>query len=91
MVVILYKCLKNQLTEKEGTMDINLFKSKMALFGDNGKTLSKEMGISEVAFSAKKNEKHGAGFTQGEILFIKNRYNLTPVEVDTIFFTQKVS
>ena len=72
-------------------MDIKLFNSKMALYGDNGKTLSKAMGISEVAFSAKKNEKHGAEFTQGEILFIKDRYNLTADEVVMIFFTNKVS
>ena len=39
----------------------------------------------------KLNEKDGAEFTQGEIKALKERYNLTPEEVDAIFFARKVS
>lgn len=58
---------------------------------ENGKILSEALGISQQTFSAKINEKNGNGFTQPEIMFIKNRYNLSSEQLDSIFFKQKVS
>ena len=69
-------------------MNKRLFKSKMVLYGDNNKTLSNALGISPQRNSAKLNETNGAEYTQGEITAIKNRWHLTPVEIDLIFFNQ---
>ena len=66
-------------------MNTNKLRAKMALNGDTGGILSKVLGLSQQRFSAKLNDKN-AEFTQGEIQVIKDRYNLTPKEVDEIFF-----
>lgn len=66
-------------------MNKDLFKSIMVLNGDTLKTLSKVLNISEQSLSCKINEK-GTEFKQGEIVKIKNRYNLTPEQVESIFF-----
>lgn len=71
-------------------MNKNLLKSKMVLHEDTGETLAKALGISGVSFSSKLNE-NGSQFLQGEIRKIKERYNLTPEEVDAIFFADMVS
>lgn len=70
-------------------MNGNKLRSKMVLHGDTGRNLAKALGISQQAFSHKLNGK--ADFTQREIQLIKNRYELSPDEVDNIFFTIKVS
>lgn len=67
-------------------MNKQALKAKMVLHGDTGITLAEALGISRATLSAKINEKNGAGFNQGEISVIKNRYSLTPEEVDYIFF-----
>ena len=72
-------------------MNTTLLKSKMVLFGDTNTTLGKALGIAYQTVSAKINNTNGAEFTQGEILKIKNRYGLTPKEVDEIFFNEQVS
>lgn len=69
-------------------MNINLFKSKMKLYGDTNSTLAKAIGISQQRLSAKINETSGAEFTQSEIEKIKIRYELTPEEIDNIFFAR---
>jgi hypothetical protein len=66
-------------------------KSKMALVDYTWGALAKALGITPTTLSAKINETNGAEFTQGEILFIKERYNLTANEVVEIFFTDEVS
>lgn len=66
-------------------MNKEKLKSMMALFGDTNKTLSEYLGISEQSLCNKTNE-NGTEFKQGEIIKIKDRYNLSPVEVDAIFF-----
>ena len=71
-------------------MDKKLLKSKMVLYGDTNRILAKALGISSVSLSAKLNE-NGSQFNQGEILKIKERYNLTPEDVDAIFFASVVS
>lgn len=72
-------------------MNTTLLKSKMVLFGDNNNTLGKALGIAYQTVSAKLNNTNGAEFTQGEIAAIKKRYDLTPSEIDEIFFNFKVS
>ena len=72
-------------------MNKNLLESEMKLHGDTGTTLAKYLGIARSTFSAKINETNGAEFTQGEIVKIKAKYNLTADKVDLIFFNQKVS
>lgn len=63
-------------------------KSVMALNQDTGLTLAKALGISSSTLSAKINEYKGAEFTQREIKICKDRYVLSPEEVDSIFFTR---
>ena len=67
-------------------MNKNLFVSIMKLHGDRQEDVAKYIGISLQAFNAKLNETGGAEFTQSEIRKIKRKYNLTPEQVDAIFF-----
>lgn len=60
--------------------------SIMKLHGDTGTSLSNFLGMARSTFSSKINETNGAEFTQGEICAIKKKYNLTPDEVNLIFF-----
>ena len=64
-------------------MDRARFKSVMVLHGDTQRTLAEALEMAELTLSKKLNEKNE--FTQSEIKAIKNRYNLTPDEVDAIF------
>ncbi len=68
-----------------------VLESIMKLNGDNGTTLAAFLGIARSTFSTKINETNGAEFTQSEIRRIKEKYNLTAQEIDTIFFESKVS
>lgn len=72
-------------------MNTRLLKSFMALYGDTGGSLAAALGISPQRFSAKLHRRNGAEFTQGEIQFIKDRYNMTADQVDETFFAPKVS
>ena len=65
-------------------------KSIMALHGDTNRDVAEMLGISEQSYSCKINE-NGTEFKQGEITKIKDRYKLSPIEVDAIFFDLKVS
>jgi hypothetical protein len=49
-------------------------------------TVAKAMGLSLSRFNAKINEREGAEFTQGEIQFLIDRYQLTADAVKAIFF-----
>lgn len=71
-------------------MNKNRLESVMKLHGDTGGTLSAYLGISRQQFSKKINDK-SAEFTQSEIARIKQKYNLSPEEIDGIFFDKKVS
>ncbi len=75
-------------TIRQGGDDMNkdLLRSVMVLHGDTNKTLAAFLGISEQSVSNKINE-NGTEFKKGEILKIKERYNLTSDQVDLIFFT----
>lgn len=66
-------------------MNSRLLRSVMVLNNDTNKTLADFLGITEVSVSNKINEV-GTEFKQGEIAMIKKRYNLTPEQVEDIFF-----
>lgn len=72
-------------------MNKNMFVSKMKLFGDTQTILAEELGISLTRLNEKINEVDGAEFWQHEIKFFRDRWHLTPEEVDQIFFTVLVS
>lgn len=72
-------------------MNTRLLKSYMVRFGDNGLQLSNALGIARSSLSDKMNGTNGREFTQGEILLIKDRYNLTANEIEAIFFAKEVS
>ena len=76
---------------KGGNMDKNRLRSVMVLFGDTSETLANYLGISQSAFSKKINEKSTAGFTQPEIMRIKEKYSLSGEDIDHIFFGSTVS
>lgn len=81
----------NTYRKEMNNLNTRLLKSKMVLCGDTNVTLAEALKISPQRLSAKINEWEGAEFTQSEILIIKDRYHLTPEEVDAIFFTTKSS
>ena len=72
-------------------MNKRKYKSKMVLFGDTNCSIANALGITPQRNSAKLNKTNGAEYTQGEITILKNRWNLTPEEVDQIFFSSDVS
>ena len=69
----------------------NVLVSKMKLHGDTQADLAAALGISLTRLNAKINATGGAEFSQGEIADVKRRYNLTPCEVDQIFFASGVT
>lgn len=72
-------------------MNKKKLRSVMIEFGDTSKSLAEYLGISIGSLSKKMNEKSSTGFTQPEILMIKNRYGLTADQIDSIFFGVEVS
>ena len=66
-------------------MNKELLRSIMVLHGDTNKDLAELLEISEQSVSGKINEK-GTEFKQGEIVKIKDKYNLSPEQVANIFF-----
>lgn len=70
-------------------MNANLLKAKMKEFGDTQVVLAAALGISRSRLTAKINGI--ADFRQNEILFIKDRYALTAADINSIFFSPKMS
>ena len=64
-------------------MDKAKFKSVMVLHGDTQGRLAETLEMAQETLSRKLNEQ--GEFSQSEIKAIKNRYHLTPDEVDAIF------
>ena len=64
-------------------MDKAKFKSAMVLHGDTQGRLAEALEMAQETLSRKLNEQ--GEFSQSEIKAIKNRYHLTPDEVDAIF------
>lgn len=71
-------------------MNKNMFVSKMKLFGDTQQILADALGMSLSRLNAKINEINGSQFRQSEIAFFRNRWHLSPEEVDLIFFASIV-
>lgn len=63
----------------------------MKRYGDTQSRLAEAIGISRVRLNAKINETNGASFTQPEISAIKERYNLSDTDINSIFFERCVS
>lgn len=72
-------------------MNKNLLIGIMKLHGDNQADLAKYIGTSLSRLNAKINRSNGAQFSQIEIAKIKAKYQLTPEEIDSIFFNFKLS
>lgn len=66
-------------------MNKDLLRSIMVLHGDTNKDLAEVLGISEQSVSDKINERR-TEFKQGEIAKIRDRYNLSPEQIESIFF-----
>ena len=67
-----------------------MFVSKMKLFGDTQTILAEALGMSLSRLNAKINEINGSQFRMYEIKFFRDRWQLTPEEVDAIFFASSV-
>lgn len=72
-------------------MNRRLLQSYIVKYDGNQKNLADALGISLSRLNAKINGYRGAEFTQSEMLFIKNRYNLDIEEFNHIFFADLVS
>lgn len=70
-------------------MDKQLLKSHMYKRGDTQSSLASAMGLSLSRLNAKINETGGAEFTQTEISFLADRYNLSAKETMLIFLATK--
>jgi DNA-binding XRE family transcriptional regulator len=66
-------------------MNKTKLRSVMVLHGHTNKDLADLLGISEQSVSSKINE-NGTEFKQGEIAKIRDEYELSPEQVDEIFF-----
>ena len=71
-------------------MNSVLLKSYIVKNEDTQTKLAKALGISTSNLNEKINGKT-ASFRQNEIAAIKERYNLTPEEIDAIFFSTPLS
>lgn len=70
-------------------MNKNELLSIMVKHGDKNGDVAEYLGITQQSFSNKINEKNSIGFTQVEIMLLKNRYNLSAKQIDNIFFTNR--
>jgi hypothetical protein len=66
-------------------MNSNLLKSVMLYHGDTIKDIAEFLDLSETSVCNKINER-GTEFKQGEIAKIRDRYNLSADQVESIFF-----
>ena len=82
------KCRKKTLSKGGIQVNKKALRAMLAKEGDTYEKLAEIIGCTTSTVSDKINEKVGNGFTQPEILAIKKHYNLTPLEVDEIFFGQ---
>ena len=67
-------------------MDKKLYRKKMKENGDTNISVAAFLGISPQRNSAKANGTHGAKYNCSEISKLKERWKLTPNEIDLIFF-----
>lgn len=67
-------------------MNKRLLRSIMALHNETNSDLARLLGISEQSVSSKINE-NGSQFKQGEIVKIRDHYNLDAEQITNIFFS----
>lgn len=67
-------------------MNTTELRVEMVRHDDTGLTLAKALGISNVTLSNKMNPNKDDEFTQSEIRTIKERYELSDVRTNEIFF-----
>lgn len=70
-------------------MNKNELKARMARYGDNCLKLAEALGKSPSTISHKLNDE--VPFSLSEIQAMIERYDLTPEDVQTIFFARKVA
>ena len=70
-------------------MNSNLLKATIIKNGDTQEKLAKDMGLQTSALNMRINGT--IEFRRNEIIFIKQRYNLSSDEIDSIFFDEIVS
>lgn len=70
-------------------MDINKLKALIIQHGETQLDLADAMGIALSNLNAKLNDK--ADFRKSEIMFIAERYKLSPMQIAEIFFNKAVS
>ena len=68
-------------------MQANMLKGKLTENVMTQANAAERIGISLSRFNAKLNETRGAEFSLGEVLALKNVLNLSPEQIDQIFFT----
>lgn len=68
-------------------MNTNLLKGEIKARGMTQADISREIGVSLSRFNAKLNNCHGAEFSLAEVRSLKNLLNLSPSQVDIIFFS----
>ena len=68
-------------------MQANMLKGTLTENGMTQANAAERIGISLSRFNAKLNETRGAEFSLGEVLALKNVLNLSPEQIDQIFFT----
>ena len=69
-------------------MNIAILKSFIVRYDGTQAALASAMDISLSRLNAKINETSGAEFTQSEIDFIRLRYQLSPEDINDIFFSR---
>jgi len=67
-------------------MNVRQYKSVMVLNGDNNKSVAAALNLTPQRVSAKIHGTNGAEFTQSEISTLIDRWHLSPIMTDSIFF-----
>lgn len=83
--IILYR--KKILWKRVKSLDTKLLKYYIVQFDGTQKNLAEAMGISASRLNAKINNYRGAEFTEPEMRFIKERYQLDTDEFNLVFFS----
>lgn len=69
-------------------MNRNEFRAVMAAHGENYSDIAELLSCTLATVSLKVNGKNGIGFTQPEIMAIKEHYQLDAVQTEKIFFSE---
>lgn len=72
-------------------MNKNLFDLILLSHAEDQASLAEFLGLTKHHVSAKLDERGGFEFNQAEISMIKEKFSLSPEEIDNLFFNQEVS